>query len=83
MIADIISQRIGDAGLAAGGRTHPQDIVVPPLDVERMMMHEIIHDLVGMRPAIVNIADNVQVVYGQPFDQIRQGINKLPRAACF
>ena len=83
MIANIISQRIGNAGLAAGGRPHPQDIVIPPLDVEGMMMHKIVHDLVGMGPAVVNVADNVQVVYGQPLDQIRQGVNKLPRAARF
>lgn len=83
MVTDIIAQDIGDAGSIAGSRTHPEDVVIAPLDIQGMVMHERIHDLVGMSAAVVNIADNVQVVDGQPFDEIGQSVDELPRTARF
>ena len=83
MIADIVAQDVSDAGIVAGSRTHPEDIVVAPLDIQRMMMHEIIHDFIGMGTAVVNVADDVQMVDSQALDQAGQGIDELARATCF
>ena len=83
MVTDVIAQDIGDAGRVAGSSTHPEDVVVAPLDVQRMMMHERVHDLVGMSAAVVDIADDVQVVDGQPFDEIGQSVNELARTSRF
>lgn len=48
-----------------------------------MMVHEGIHDLIGMSAAVVNIADDVQVIDSQAFDEIGQSVDELPRTARF
>ena len=39
-------------------------------------MHEIIHDFICMGTPVINIADNMQMIHSQPFNQSRQRINK-------
>ena len=67
MVAHIVAQHVRNARRAACRSTHPEDIVVAPLNIEGMVLHEVIHNLIGMRPPVVNIANNVQMVYSQPF----------------
>ena len=83
MVTDVIAQDIGDAGGIAGSGPHPKDVVVAPLDVQGMMVHEGIHNLIGMSAAVVNIADDVQVIDSQAFDEIGQSVDELPRTARF
>ena len=42
--------------------SHPHDIVVAPLDIERVKAHEHVHDKVGARSAIVDISHKMKMV---------------------
>ena len=59
----------GHAHGVAGGRAHPQDIMVAPFDVHGVVIQQQIHDSVRMGAAIVDIAHDVQPVYRQALDQ--------------
>ena len=71
-VAQCAAHHVGDAGLAPGGRAHPQDVVVAPLDVDLVMFHQVIKNEVRPRPTVVDIADDVQLFDGQALDQLGQ-----------
>ena len=54
-----------DAGLGERRRAHPGDVVVAPLHVDLMIGFQRVHDQVGARAAVEDIADDVQAVDGQ------------------
>ena len=71
-VAQRAAHHVGDAGLAPGGRAHPQDVVVAPLDVDLMMLHQVVKNEVRPRPTVVNVTDDVQLLDGQALDQFGQ-----------
>ncbi len=79
VVADGDAQHVADAGQVARGRSHPGNVVVPPLDVHVVEMHELVHNDVRPGAAVENIADNVQIVDGQILDQLAQGDDELVR----
>ena len=83
MVAQVIFQNIGDAGLISRCCPHPQYIVVSPLKIEGMVVHQKIHDLVRIRSAVKNIPDDMQMIYGQPLDQLCQRNDKFIRIVNF
>ena len=54
---------------AACRRAHPDHIVVAPLNVHRMVRHQLIQNDVRPGAAVKQIAHNVQLIHGQPLDQ--------------
>ena len=72
---------VGDEGRVAGGRTHPGNVVVAPLDVDMGEAHQLVHDLVRPGPSVENIPDDVEPVDGQGADQGAGGDDKLLRNA--
>jgi len=58
----------GHAGRVACRGAHPQDIVIPPLEIQGMVLHEVFHDQLGPRPPVEHVADDVEMVGDQPFD---------------
>ncbi len=72
---------IGDAGVAAGGRSHPQNVMISPLDVDLPMFHQRIQNLVRSRSPVINVTDHVQPGNRQTLDQFRHVDNKRPGAA--
>ena len=61
----------GDQGAAAGGGAHPEDVVVAPLDVHVVVLHQVVQDHVRARAAVEDIAYQVQLVH-HPLDHVRQ-----------
>ena len=59
VVADIHAQQIGDAGPVSGRRAHPHDVVVAPLKIHIVKVHQEIHDLVRVRTSVKNIADDM------------------------
>ena len=72
VVAHVVSHHVRDAGLIARSRAHPEHIVVAPLDVERVVVHEQLYDFIGVRAAVKEIADNVQVIHREPFNERRE-----------
>ena len=69
------------ARLAAGRRAHPFHVVVAPLDIHRVVAHQLVQDHIRPRAAIEDIAHNVQTKHGHTLDELRERKNKIIRAA--
>ena len=54
----------GHAHRAAGGRAHPQHVVVAPLYVHAVVAHEVVQNYVGVGAAVEYVADYVQCIHG-------------------
>ena len=61
---------IGNASPLPGGGTHPQHIMISPLNINRMVLDQFFHDNMGARSPVVNITHNMKMVYRQPLDQL-------------
>ena len=77
IIADRDPQNGTDAGKVAGSCAHPGDIVVAPLDIHIVEVHQLVHDDIRTRSTIKDIADNVQTVHSQVLDQVAQCLDKF------
>ena len=56
--------------------SHPQDIVVAPLDIDIVILGQGIHDLVGAVAAVKNIPDDVQLIDDRMLNKLRDGDDK-------
>lgn len=83
MVTHVIAQYINDTRQITGSRAHPEDVMVAPLNVQGVVMHEFVDNFIGMGAAIVNIPDNVQMVDGKALNESRQGKDKLVSADRF
>ena len=71
---------IGNTGLLPCCRSHPENIMVSPLDINRMIVKQPVHDQMRTRSPVINIPDNVQMIYHKTLDQIGDRHNKFPGA---
>ena len=65
----------------AAGSPHPDNIMVSPLYIHRMITAERIQNDMRPGPPVKNISDDVQMVNDQPLNQIAQGNDKFRRPA--
>ena len=64
------ADHIGDASPLACGSTHPQHVMIAPLDIHRVMLHQFFHDNMRSGPSIIDISYDMQMIYGKPLDQL-------------
>ena len=50
--------------------------MVTPLNIHVMVLHQHVHDLVGVRSAVVDVADHMQIVDSHALDQAAQRLNE-------
>ena len=79
VVADGDAQHIADAGQIARGRSHPGDIMVAPLDIHIVKLHQLIHNQIRPWTPVKNIPYNMKVVNGQVLNQAAQGDDELVR----
>ena len=70
---------VGNAGQLSCRCAHPQHIMIAPLDIHRMIVHENVHDLRRAGATVKNIADDVQMIYHQPLNERAERHNELRR----
>ena len=80
IVVQAIAHSAGNADVASRSGSHPENIMVAPLKIKRMVGSEQIKNTVGGVAAVKDIADNVQAVYRQPLDQRRERNHKIIRA---
>src|SRR5699024_1430092 len=68
---------IGDARLMPGSRAHPDHIVIAPLEVHMLQLHQMIHDDMRARSSVKNIADDMESCDDKPLYRLRDGDDKL------
>ena len=77
LVAQGIAHDRRDAGLAAERRAHPEHIVVAPLDIYIVEVHELVHDNVRARSTVKDVTDNVKAVHCQVLDQVAECHDEL------
>ena len=79
-VAGAVAHHVRDAAALPEGRAHPHDVVVAPLDVHIMLCLQRLHDDIGLRAAIVDVADDVQLADGQALDELRERLDERDAA---
>ena len=80
-IFDIVVDANEDAGRVARRGSHPQNVVIAPLNIELVLVaHQQVHDQVRVLAPVENIAQNVQAVHKQPLCQSTERHDEIIRA---
>lgn len=84
-VAQVVAQHRDDARLLARGRSHPEDIVVAPLDVQPLVRAEqqSVHDLRCPSAAVEDIAHQMYVVHREALDELGERRDEVFRRASF
>ena len=77
LVVDVVANHGRQARGRARGRAHPHDVVVAPLDVDGVVAHEAVADLVGMWSSVKDVAYQVHVVHGQTLDERRKRADEV------
>ena len=56
--------------------------MIAPLDVPRVILSQRVHDLMGTRSSVVDIAQDMQLVDGQALDNVADGDDEVIGATC-
>ena len=80
-VARAVAHHVRDATALAKRGTHPHDVMIAPLDVHRMVRHERVHDGVRRGAAVVNVADDMQLVHREALDHGRERFDERDTAA--
>lgn len=68
---------IGDTAGIARRSPHPQYVVIAPLNVHGMMLHQRVHHQVRIRPPVINITHHMKMIYHEAADQSAQRHDQL------
>ena len=63
-------QNRGNTGKMPAGGSHPDNIVISPLNIHGMVLHQRIHDDMRAGPSVKNIPNDMEMVNHKPLDQI-------------
>ena len=73
------AHNVGDAGEMSARSSHPHDVVVAPLDVDRVVLTQRIQDHMRSRSSVKNVAHDMQMIDDQPLDQVAERYDKFLR----
>ncbi|MPM53103.1 hypothetical protein SDC9_99867 [bioreactor metagenome] len=71
---------VGHTGCRPARGTHPEDIMITPLDIQLVAIHESVDNFIRERASVVDVPDNMQVVDDQALDDMRDGSDQFCRA---
>ena len=69
-VTDTIADHCGHTGSLSYSGAHPYHIMVSPLNIQRMIIHQSVHYKMRTGTSVINIADNMQMIYNEPLDQL-------------
>ena len=79
-IAQGDAQHVGDAAVITGSGTHPQDVMITPLNIKVVVVAQDIHDFIGAGTTVIDVAQEVQHVDGQLLNQVTHGDDEFIHA---
>ena len=68
---------VADASLVACQRSHPQHVVVAPLNVPTVVTGKGVHDDVGSLTTVVDVAEDVELVNGELLYDVADRYNEI------
>ena len=72
-----------DADGTSGGGTHPDHVMVAPLDIHMVVAHELVQYDIRPGAAVKQVPHDVQLVHSQPLDELTQPDDEPVSAAIF
>ena len=81
IIADAVTDHSGDTGLLSRRCSHPHHVMISPLDIQRVIFAETLHNEMGTRSSVINIAKDMKMIHDQPLDQLCKGNDEVLRPA--
>ena len=72
VVAQGVGQHRGHQGAGAGGRPHPQHVVVAPLDVHAVVVQQGVQDDVRPGAPVEDVPHHVEVIHRQALDELAQ-----------
>ena len=72
VVAQRVGQYGGHQGAGAGGGPHPQHVVVAPLDIHAVVVHQRVQNDVRPRTTVKDIAHQMKMVHRQSLDELAQ-----------
>ncbi len=72
-VAEGVAEHVGYAAVVACAGSHPERVVIAPLDVVVLVSLERVHDDVGALAAVVDVAEDVQRIDAQTLDHVADG----------
>ena len=76
VVLDGNPDHIGDKSSVAGGCPDPGNIMVAPLNIHIVHVHQFVQNDIRPGPPVKDISDDVQLVNGQRLDQMAEGDNE-------
>lgn len=76
-VAQAHSYHVADASVVASGRAHPQNVMIAPLYVPAVVVAQRVHDDVRTGASVVDVAQDVQLVDGQPLYHLGYGHDEV------
>ena len=74
---------IGNAGQTSCRRPHPDNIMIAPLYIHRMVLFQCIHDNMGTGSSVVNVPHNMQMINYQTLNEIGKRDDEFRRPSDF
>ena len=78
-ITDTVSDHSCDAGFLPRSSSHPHNIMISPLNIQRVILHQTIHDKMWSRTSVIDISQNMKMIHNQTLDQLCQCNDKILR----
>ena len=75
VIVNGIRKHSGNQCAGTGGGTHPQNVVVAPLNVHTVHVEQAVQDNICPGTTVKNISHNVQMIYSQLLDHMADRLN--------
>ena len=77
VVADGNAHHVADAGPVSGDCAHPGNVVVSPLDVHVVKLHQLVHDDIGPGASVEDVPDDVEPVNGQVLYELAERLDKF------
>ena len=77
VVAQVVAQYRSDTGGLTGCSAHPEQVVVAPLDIERVVGKQAVHNLGRTAAAVEDVTHQMQVVDGETFDERGERLDKV------
>ena len=76
-VTDTITDHCGHTGSLSYSGAHPYHIMVSPLNIQRMIIHQSVHNKMRTGTSVIYIAKHMKVVYNQSLDQFSKSDNEV------
>ena len=74
-IAETVSEDCCDAGLLSNSCSHQDCIMISPLNVQRMGLHQTVHNEMRSRSTVKNISQDMKVIDNKTLDSLKKNKN--------